>query len=405
MANRVRVAASLLTAIVLAAGMNTLAGTDSRAEARAPGLVVHEWGTFTSVAGPDGQAVNWHPLSEASDLPCFVRVLNPASAKVVVSGLPAVRATVRMETPVIYFYAPSAMTARVSVLFPQGLITEWYPEAEVPATLLPVDAAYASGAIHWPAVTVRPDLQAEFPREPFASHYYPARNTDAAPVVVGGQHEKFLFYRGLAGFPVTIEARVAGNGRIAIKNTGAHALGRVVLFRNEGGRLGYRVATNVTGETSMALPELGKDFDALATELTGMLLDAGLYLKEARAMVETWRDSWFEEGTRLIYLVPRADVDRILPLTVSPAPDEIARAFVGRVEIITPELQDEVEQMLLRGDVRGLTRCGRFLQPIVESIAGRPSLAGRQAQIANALRLVAAANTPEILCPAQPASR
>jgi hypothetical protein len=405
MSNRVRFAASLLTAIVLAAGMNVLAGADFRADSRASGLVVHEWGTFTSVAGPDGRAVNWYPLSEASDLPCFVRLLNPNSVKVLVGGLPAVRATVRMETPVIYFYAPAEMTARVSVLFPQGLITEWYPDAEVPTVVLPVDAASAHGAIHWPAVTVRPDLDVELPREPFASHYYPARETDAAPVVAGGQTEKFLFYRGMAGFPVTIEARVARDNRITIRNTGAHALGRVILFQNEGGRLGYRVATNVTGEMSMAPPELGTDFAALANELTGMLLDEGLYLKEARAMVETWRDSWFEEGTRLIYLVPRADVDRILPLTVSPAPDEVARAFVGRVEIITPDVQDEVEQMLLRDDIRGLTRCGRFLQPIVDSIADRPSLAGRQNQSANMLRLVAAANTPENLCPAQPAGR
>ena len=35
-------------------------------------LVVHEWGTFTSVAGPDGEAVEWLPLAGPPDLPCFV---------------------------------------------------------------------------------------------------------------------------------------------------------------------------------------------------------------------------------------------------------------------------------------------------------------------------------------------
>jgi hypothetical protein len=35
-------------------------------------LVVHEWGTFTSIAGRNGTAVDWRPLDGASDLPKFV---------------------------------------------------------------------------------------------------------------------------------------------------------------------------------------------------------------------------------------------------------------------------------------------------------------------------------------------
>jgi len=36
------------------------------------GLVVHEWGTFTSVAAEDGSAEGWTLLTPAADLPCFV---------------------------------------------------------------------------------------------------------------------------------------------------------------------------------------------------------------------------------------------------------------------------------------------------------------------------------------------
>ena len=36
------------------------------------GLVVHEWGTFTSVAAEDGTAVDWVPQQGPRDLPCFV---------------------------------------------------------------------------------------------------------------------------------------------------------------------------------------------------------------------------------------------------------------------------------------------------------------------------------------------
>ena len=35
-------------------------------------LAVHEWGTFTTVAGEDGRAIEWLPLSGPTDLPCFV---------------------------------------------------------------------------------------------------------------------------------------------------------------------------------------------------------------------------------------------------------------------------------------------------------------------------------------------
>src|ERR1043166_8481399 len=35
----------------------------------------------------------------------------------------------RMETPVIYFYADERQMLDVQVDFPQGQITEWYPQA------------------------------------------------------------------------------------------------------------------------------------------------------------------------------------------------------------------------------------------------------------------------------------
>ena len=88
------------------------------------GLVVHEWGTFTSVAGQDGFAEEWVPPQGPRELPCFVNRL-PSNIK---GWMPA---TVRMETPVIYFYSPEEKTVDVRVRFRRGLITEWYPRASV----------------------------------------------------------------------------------------------------------------------------------------------------------------------------------------------------------------------------------------------------------------------------------
>ena len=37
-------------------------------------------------------------------------------------------------------------------------------------------------------------------------------------------------------------------------------------------------------------------------------------------MIETWRDSWFEEGARLFYLVPQRTIATVLPLDITPRP-------------------------------------------------------------------------------------
>src|SRR5271170_5100090 len=86
------------------------------------GLTVHEWGTFTSVAGEDGAGIKWNVLGCKSDLPKFVIDRGYRNFKSTIGG------TVRMETPVMYFYSSREVTANVKVQFPQGTMTEWYPK-------------------------------------------------------------------------------------------------------------------------------------------------------------------------------------------------------------------------------------------------------------------------------------
>ena len=47
-------------------------------EAKETDLIVHEWGTFTSIAGKNGVALDWRPLNGPSDLPKFVYNQNSA---------------------------------------------------------------------------------------------------------------------------------------------------------------------------------------------------------------------------------------------------------------------------------------------------------------------------------------
>jgi hypothetical protein len=385
--------------VVAATGIST-----ARPE-RAPGLVVHEWGTFTSVADADGQAVEWRPLSGPSDLPCFVTMLSPLSefkvAAKPIDQLGAMRATVRMETPVLYFYAPQPQEVSVNVRFPQGLITEWYPRAEVAKVTAPIRLVNQTGQIDWRQVAITPSATPSFKVEEGESHYYAARETDAAPISVGNDPEKFLFYRGLASFPVPITARVLDRRRIELGRTGTHEFRHLILFENRGGKLGYRVIDRLAGTAVVQSPELTSTFASLRRDLEALLAQQGLYAREAAAMVETWRDSWFEEGTRLLYIVPRDAVDQILPLRVTPAPEQVARVFVGRVEVFTPATLDDVERAIRATDLKTLIKYGRFVDPIIGVIQAKGGLAAAddERRIDAALRLVAAADTPEKQCP------
>ena len=82
-------------------------------------------------------------------------------------------------------------------------------------------------------------------------------------------------------------------------------------------------------------------------------------------MVETWRDSWFEEGSRLIYIVPARAIDAILPIEIEPTPVQTARVFVGRIELITPATQRIVQEALAKSDWAAIDPYTRFLDPIL----------------------------------------
>lgn len=297
-------------------------------------VTVHEWGTFTSVAGDHGEAVEWLPLSGAADLPCFVDRL-ASSPKGLLSG------TVRMETPVIYFYAPQPTTVDVRVRFPQGAITEWYPPAAVtPAT---------GDRIDWRRVAVSPDDPQDFPIEPGGSHYYAARATESAPLAVGSAREKFLFYRGVGRFAPLAAPIVTQGGSIVLQNLANEAIADAVLFDRHDGRMLAERRHDVRRRTIFDAP-LPADPAPLKGEIEQMLIDAGLFPAEAAAMLATWGDSWLEEGTRLLYIVPRSAVDATLPLEVTPTPASTVRVFVGRVELISAASRSAVKTALLARD-------------------------------------------------------
>jgi hypothetical protein len=340
-------------------------------------VVVHEWGTFTSIAGSDGRAVDWLPLRGPSDLPCFVERLG-LDFKGTLAG------KVRMETPVLYFYSPRETRVDVSVRFNRGVVTEWFPHAAVtPSTVSAAAAAafrrpgFSSTAV-WRDVTVMPQAAESFPDDHHGGHYYVARQTDATPLQVGAQHEKFLFYRGVGGFEPPLAATVAADGRVALENLQGAPLGEVMLFENRSGRITYRSLASSTSRVTIGPLALDGESATPKAELEKVLIAHGLFPAEAKAMVDTWRDSWFEEGSRLFYIVPRETIDAILPVDVTPAPSTFVRVFVGRVELMTEATRSDVSSALASNDIRTLAKYARFLPAIVNSLPDPPTDAERR---------------------------
>lgn len=353
-----------VTLVLAVLAATSLTGATAPAHLTDPSsLVVHEWGTFTSVAGGEGEAVSWLPLSGEDDLPCFVD-------RIGFGVKPDLSGTIRMETPVLYFYAPDATTARVTVRFRQGAITEWYPRASVTPTRLDLNTNLSEleSVAAWSRVEIRPGSTPSYPMEPGPSHYYAARETDAAPLRVAGQAEKFLFYRGVGAFQPPLAAKMAAEGRVEVRARDGGAIGDILLFDNRDGRLRYRFAhARGAHQTLSGTPPEG-DVGSLHRQLERLLVSHGLYEREARAMVDTWKDSWFEPGTRLIYIVPTAFVDAILPLDIRPRPSQVARVFVGRIELLTEARLSAVRNAMLQGDLAALKAHGRFVWPAVNRV-------------------------------------
>jgi len=371
--------------------------------------VAHEWGTFTSVQGADGIQLEWNPLI-VSDLPKFVydRRRPHATAKSSEPALPPGKlgfiTRQRMETPVIYFYSDQEQSVNATVNFPQGIVTEWYPQAASPGK---IKADFLGPKVlRWDNVHILPmkentSLAASLMSESSGSHYYAARETDADFLRIdfgccGGRKvetEKFLFYRGVGNFAAPLTVTQSGDGEsITLQNTGEEELRHLFIYRVQQGQGKYlyvrNLAPGANGTVKLnsernlsSLPALRA---SLGRHVQQALVSEGLYEREATAMVKTWDDSWFaEQGLRVLYTLPSAWTDRILPLKLDPKPRDIVRVMVGRAELITPMMEWELMKQVVRftdldetiraraiEDTRQLG-LGRFMDAVTRRLAGK----------------------------------
>ena len=360
-------------------------------------LVVHEWGTFLAMAGSDGVALDgmYH---EEHALPGFVHARSRDQLR-----LPSV--SLKGETPVIYFYTPRRQQVRVGVRFPRGLWTQWYPQAGIVGPQFAQAASpvgLRDGRIVWYAdvIPAGPGMPVPTPAPPPTSAdalWRFARDVDAAYVQTSDstkdparvETERFLFYRGLGAATLPLRMTAAAGGTLALDAAGKHGARHVFVLRVEGGKgaYAYRPALTPGQEVTGVIPSMAgarpvDEFAAtLADDLARRLVEGGLYPKEARAMVNTWKASYFRtEGVRALFVAPQAWTDEFIPMTVSPAPRAIVRVMVGRLELLTPERERLAEAAVRdlgapdaatrRRAFDALRAQGRYVEPIVRRVLG-----------------------------------
>jgi hypothetical protein len=356
-----------------------LAGLSSRAPAA--DLVVHEWGTITTIHDADGTpATGLNRIDESEVLPEVVHRYEPTNTRQPkrllakspqVPGRPDV--TMRLETPVIYFHPPPGKpyTASfdVKVRFRGGVINEFYPDAQAWVEIDRERIAdkteanvittwngellndYVVGHLRWTGVRLHDTVVAPLTNNPV---WLTPREVQAASVFLpqAGEGERYLFYRGVAHLDALLQTTLTRSHlqlRAPAQLTWLEAPAVVpnIWFADvrADGVIAFREQASVTlrkEEVGKQLAQI-KRFSAgdytgtgaaqLRSSLKKALLTQGLFADEADAMLNTWKASYFQKpGLRVFYIVPRTWTDYFLPLEFS-VPARVNRVMVGRIDL------------------------------------------------------------------------
>ena len=377
-------------------------------------LVVHEWGTFTSLQDEQGRELAGINIDD-EPVPAFVHNLNRLLlSQPVLSSLhwqyrskgaprhhPLV--TMRLETPVIYFYPPASqrepLRIDVSVRFQGGWLTEFYPEAHATAPGLKEGgfefgelSESSTSSLAWNDLTIGGDGAGPATKE----HVWVApRKVQAANVTnVSGESERYLFYRGVGHLRAPLRAAMdRKSGELVLRANFDRVLPHLQTARipqlwlievREDGRCAFRQldGCEVDRDADRKLIATSYRFqpgdfaaenrDRLEAAMHAALVADGLFADEATALLTTWQRSYFASpGLRLFYLVPRVWTDRYLPLSLSRDAD-IDRVMIGRLELIS----DQQRALLDRLSDTAISD-GKWVEAIPESPAREAFLAGR----------------------------
>jgi hypothetical protein len=343
-----------------------IASADKRLSPSPTPLVVHEWGTITTQHTANGTAEGrLNRLDFYEPLASFVhRYEPPATSRDPLGtllkspvGSGRTDVTMRLETPVIYFYPATGARPLapfdVSVNFHGGVLNEFYPEAA--PSVNGWNGEHLSDAVTstltWKSISLTAGAKLPITN----SHVWLApRAVKSTPVTVnGGEIEQYLFYRGVGNLPALLRTELTSAGMVLRSPTrtpwlsaASATLGVVWIVDIRGKGIAAVRATDpltiVPGDSSRVLARVApfnpRDYSETAlprlqSEMHDALVARGLFPDEATAMIETWKNSYFgKPGLRVFYLVPSEWTSYYLPLTIS-TPHTLTRVIVGRIDI------------------------------------------------------------------------
>ena len=358
----------------------TLAGVLS--PALSADLVVHEWGTITTVHAADGTpAGGLNNIDEADVLPDFVHRYEPETTRFkperILGKLPNIPGrpdiTMRLETPVIYFHPPpnKAFTAPIdiTVRFRGGVINEFYPDAAASVALDQLRIAdkaregvitewngdvlnnYVVGRLRWKGLRLHDTVVAPLTRSEI---WLAPREVNSVSVFSpeAGEGEQYLFYRGVAHLDALMSTKTTRGSvvlstpaNLAWLESAAVVPGIWLADVRADGVIAFRSQPAITLKKENAGKGLatvkrfsGGDYTPtgatqLRSSLKKALIAQGLFADEAEAMLNTWKASYFQKpGLRVFYIVPREWTDYFLPLEFS-VPARVTRVIVGRIDL------------------------------------------------------------------------
>jgi hypothetical protein len=345
-------------------------------------LVVHEWGTITTIHDAKGTPQGGlNRIDESEVLPDFVHRYEPETTrfdpKLKLGKLPRVPGrpdvTLRLETPVIYFYPPPNekfdRSIDLRVRFRGGVINEFYPSAaasvalDTQRVLNKSDAGvltewngdvlnnFVVGSLQWRGIELHDRVVAPLTQSPV---WLAPREVHSTGVYLpaAGEGESFLFYRGVAHLDALLQTRLNRGGvqllapaQFAWLESPTITLADVwfadvradgkIAFREQGA---LTLSQSAPGREAARLKGFGNtdygDRSELRQSLRRALIRSGLFADEADALLNTWQASYFEKpGKRVFYLVPREWTDYFLPLELS-VPADVTRVIVGRIDLV-----------------------------------------------------------------------
>lgn len=344
---------------VLLLGVLLVPELPAQAPATAKGLSVHEWGVFR--VNEDADIANAALRAEWDDLPGFV--YGHIKGRVVPQHWGAIE---DRDKPIIFFHAKEPTTVRVKVDFPGGMAGVWFPATERPAVFGFEKQPKIGGSLEWNlGVKQCPNgwlpKNATPPEVPEKHWIHGIRQVKADEIYArfspnnnDVEREKFIYYDGIFPQKRWMKVTVEGN-QVSLTNQVKHPVFDITVVdrRTDRIRVGRLAKLDAGEKLKVDLVEVvtSRFISDSVDTLTKQLVAAGLHDDEAKSLIDNWKARLFETpGLHLFYRLPQSEYDVLMPLTITPKPEAVARVGLIYHGHLEPDFTDRILELVKQLD-------------------------------------------------------